>query len=260
MPNGQSQLVAPSQLPPRSQVPNCYTLVMLRQASKLLIRLLDPSFVINTCVAAPHHQHLHIQQQVVSSSYPPQESKDLSPSRRPHDYRYQQPTPEEEKRAAMALKRAQSSMESGEDGAEVRHWYDYLARYLLIPGCWTAGPVPANLLARVRPVFLYKNLRRCVNKMMTQAIERRKQEIITTGDPQPEEVGFLNHVLLPSLNFTPVLSFPIDVLDCTQDYCPAIGTISRVVGLVCQGANGHKQESRCFRGTRFETIWRRAPS
>ncbi|EUB64910.1 Paired amphipathic helix protein Sin3a [Echinococcus granulosus] len=150
--------------PSRSQVPNCYTLVMLRQASKLLIRLHDPTYVINTCVAAQQN--------------PPEASAYPSPPRI-----IPPPSPGEEARAASALKRAEVGGEH-----EIRHWYDYLARYLLIPGCWMAGPVSAALVARVRPVFLYRNVRRCVEQLTRQAVERKKEEAIATVDPQPEEV------------------------------------------------------------------------
>ncbi|CDS40373.1 paired amphipathic helix protein sin3b [Echinococcus multilocularis] len=150
--------------PSRSQVPNCYTLVMLRQASKLLIRLHDPTYVINTCVAAQQN--------------PPEASAYSPPPRI-----IPPPSPGEEARAASALKRAEVG-----DEHEIRHWYDYLARYLLIPGCWMAGPVSAALIARVRPVFLYRNVRRCVEQLTRQAVERKKEEAIATVDPQPEEV------------------------------------------------------------------------
>lgn len=150
-------------IPSRSQVPNCYTLVMLRQASKLLIRLHDPTYVINTCAAAQQNPH---------------EAPAYSPPRI-----IPPPSPGEEARAASALKRAEVG-----DEHEIRHWYDYLARYLLIPGCWMAGPISAALVARVRPVFLYRNVRRCVEQLTRQAVERRKEEAIATVDPQPEEV------------------------------------------------------------------------
>eukprot|EP00108_Taenia_solium_P012029 TsM_001224800 transcript=TsM_001224800 gene=TsM_001224800 len=151
-------------IPSRSQVPNCYTLVMLRQASKLLIRLHDPTYVINTCIAAQQNPH-----EVSAYSSPPR----IIPP----------PSPGEEARAASALKRAEVG-----DEHEIRHWYDYLARYLLIPGCWMAGPISAALVARVRPVFLYRNVRRCVEQLTRQAVERKKEEAIATVDPQPEEV------------------------------------------------------------------------
>ena len=151
-------------LPTCAQVPNCFTLVMLRQASKLLIRLQDPSYVISTCVKGPRSSH----------GIPPYSST-------PHTI--QPPSPTEEVRASNALKRAKEGCDY-----EIRHWYDYLARYLLIPNCWVAGPVSPALVARVRPVFLYRNVRRCVEQLTSQALERRKEDAVATVDPQPEEV------------------------------------------------------------------------
>ncbi|BHF57887.1 Paired amphipathic helix protein Sin3a [Sparganum proliferum] len=142
-----------------TSVPNCYAMVMLRNASKFLIRLLDPSVVLN-CTSDTHAPRCYSPVHV-----------------------HPNPAPEEGARATRALQRA-----INDSSAEARHWYDYLARYLLLPGCWTAGPLSPSVLARIRPVFLYRNVKRCVNRLTHQAVLRRQQELITTGDPQPEEV------------------------------------------------------------------------
>uniref|UniRef100_A0A0X3PJQ5 Histone deacetylase interacting domain-containing protein n=1 Tax=Schistocephalus solidus TaxID=70667 RepID=A0A0X3PJQ5_SCHSO len=142
-----------------TSVPNCYAMVMLRNASKFLIRLLDPSVVLN-CTNDSH----------APLCYSPV-------------HMHPNTAPEEGVRATHALQRA-----INDSSAEARHWYDYLAKYLLLPGCWTAGPLSPSVLARIRPVFLYRNVKRCVNRLTHQAVLRRQQELITTGDPQPEEI------------------------------------------------------------------------
>ncbi|KAL7063042.1 hypothetical protein AAHC03_01798 [Spirometra sp. Aus1] len=114
-----------------TSVPNCYAMVMLRNASKFLIRLLDPSVVLN-CTNDTHAPRCYSPVHV-----------------------HPNPAPEEGARATRALQRA-----INDSSAEARHWYDYLAR----------------------------NVKRCVNRLTHQAVLRRQQELITTGDPQPEEV------------------------------------------------------------------------
>lgn len=152
-------------IPPPESIPNCFTIVMIRQASKLLIRLNDPHYMINTYLATPP-------QSDKSTEYRESDPRIVLP-----------PSPNTEIKATRALKRA----EEGDTG-EIRSWYDYLARYLLIPGCWTAGPISARLVAEVRPVFLYRNARKCVKELTKQAVERRTSEAVVNIDPQPEEV------------------------------------------------------------------------
>lgn len=155
-------------LPSTDSIPNCYTFVMVRQASKLLIRLNDPNYMINTL------------------------NRSLPQDAESPDYEEHKPScsnitlplsPRTRVKAANAFKRAEE-----EDTGEIHSWYDYLARYLLIPGCWTAGPVSANLVAEVKPVFLYRNVRKCARRLTNQAVARRMSEAIATIDPQPEEI------------------------------------------------------------------------
>ncbi len=159
-----------------SNVPNCFSLVMLRQASKLLIRLLEPQVILNCCL-------------MPSYAPPPQPAVTVGdlpvvvpvPTPRP------EPSPEEQAQTARALERL-----AAKPDAEARHWHDYLARYVHTPGCWAAGlPRSASFCARVRPVFLYRNVRRCVDRLTQKAVRRRQQELVDTGDTQPEEVRFL---------------------------------------------------------------------
>ncbi|KAM7541323.1 hypothetical protein Aperf_G00000023147 [Anoplocephala perfoliata] len=152
-------------IPSPERIPNCFTIVMIRQASKLLIRLNDPHYMINTYLATPP-------QSIKSTEY-----RELDP------HIVLPPSPNTEVKATRALKRAE-----GGDTGEIRSWYDYLARYLLVPGCWTAGPISARLVAEVRPVFLYRNARKCVKELTKQAAERRASEAVESIDPQPEEV------------------------------------------------------------------------
>uniref|UniRef100_A0A0R3TSE7 Sin3a_C domain-containing protein n=1 Tax=Rodentolepis nana TaxID=102285 RepID=A0A0R3TSE7_RODNA len=155
-------------LPSADSIPNCYTFVMVRQASKLLIRLNDPNYMLNAL------------------------NRSLSQDVEPFDYEERKPScsssvlplsPRTRVKAANAFKRAIE-----EETGEIHSWYDYLARYLLIPGCWTAGPVSANLVAEVKPVFLYRNVRKYVKRLTNQAVARRMSEAIATIDPQPEEI------------------------------------------------------------------------
>ncbi|VDL18018.1 unnamed protein product [Hymenolepis diminuta] len=155
-------------LPSADSIPNCYTFVMVRQASKLLIRLNDPNYMINTL------------------------NRSLPQDAESPDYEEHKPScsnitlplsPRTRVKAANAFKRAEE-----ENTGEIHSWYDYLARYLLIPGCWTAGPVSANLVAEVKPVFLYRNVRKCAKRLTNQAVARRMSEAIATIDPQPEEI------------------------------------------------------------------------
>ncbi|VDK87216.1 unnamed protein product [Dibothriocephalus latus] len=114
--------------------------------------------------------------------------------------------------------------------AEARHWYDYLAKYLLLPGCWTAGPLSSSVLARIRPVFLYRNVKRCVNRLTQQAVLRRQQELITTGDPQPEEM------LLRRLSETSETPLQIDEQpELAASSSPEAATPSHVPGVGLKG-------------------------
>uniref|UniRef100_A0A183AH49 Sin3a_C domain-containing protein n=1 Tax=Echinostoma caproni TaxID=27848 RepID=A0A183AH49_9TREM len=65
-----------------------------------------------------------------------------------------------------------------------RHWSDYLYAHLL----WTSGYMPHNVARHIRPVFLYRTVRRCMNALTRAAYRRRQQELVDTGDTQPEEL------------------------------------------------------------------------
>ncbi|KAF5398402.1 Histone deacetylase interacting [Paragonimus heterotremus] len=147
-------------------IPNCYAMVMLTEASTLLIRLVLPSttpegcesgIISHSCPAA--HQSFH-------------------------------PVASTLDRDHTLSKRIICS------NAPARHWHDYLTAHLV----WTLGYVPQSIITLIRPVFLYRTVRRCVKALTQRACRKRQQQLIDTGDTQPEEL------LLKSIN-------PCDRLD-----------------------------------------------
>ncbi|KAF8569084.1 hypothetical protein P879_01231 [Paragonimus westermani] len=147
-------------------IPNCYAMVMLTEASTLLIRLVLPTITPEGCDS-----------EIISHSCPAT-----------HQGFHQ---------AATTLDRDHTmSKRIICSNAPARHWHDYLRAHLV----WTLGYVPQSIINLVRPVFLYRTVRRCVKALAQRAFRRRQQQLIDTGDTQPEEL------LLKSIN-------PCDRLD-----------------------------------------------
>ncbi|CAL8109151.1 unnamed protein product [Calicophoron daubneyi] len=140
-------------------LPNCYALVMLKEASTMLIRLIEPSIHSDKCDVESAQHVCPVSHQAHWNVHTSQASE--SPSKLAAD----------EKRGLGLDKPA-------------RHWFDYLAAHLI----WTLGYVPHNIGSRIRPVFLYRTVRRCVNALTRRAYLRRQQQLVETGDTQPEEI------------------------------------------------------------------------
>ncbi|TPP64857.1 Paired amphipathic helix protein Sin3a [Fasciola gigantica] len=138
-------------------LPNCYALVMLNEASTMLIRLVIPTTCPSTCDAA---------------ETPPQP---CMVHHMPH-----WPT--------CITQQSASTDCTGNVGlfhqTPARHWADYMNAHLL----WTTGYMPHNIARHIRPVFLYRTVRRCMNALTRTAYRRRQQELVDTGDTQPEEL------------------------------------------------------------------------
>lgn len=140
-------------------LPNCYALVMLNEASTMLIRLVAPTTCPPNCDIAETQLRSCMVHHMVH--WP-----------------------------SCAIQQSTSTMDSsGNVGlfhqTPARHWADYMNAHLL----WTTGYMPQNIARNIRPVFLYRTVRRCMNALMRTAYRRRQQELVETGDTQPEEVS-----------------------------------------------------------------------
>ncbi|KAA3680626.1 paired amphipathic helix protein Sin3a [Paragonimus westermani] len=118
-------------------IPNCYAMVMLTEASTLLIRLVLPTITPEGCDLG-----------IISHSCPATH-QGFHPATTTLD------------RDHTLSKRIICS------NAPARHWHDYLRAHLV----WTLGTV-----------------RRCVKALAQRAFRKRQQQLIDTGDTQPEEL------------------------------------------------------------------------
>uniref|UniRef100_A0A5K4F1Y2 HDAC_interact domain-containing protein n=1 Tax=Schistosoma mansoni TaxID=6183 RepID=A0A5K4F1Y2_SCHMA len=143
--------------------PNCFLIVVLSESSTMLIRLMKPVHSTklegeksyDSCFPYSSHATLNPHSLLVSSEDPGIVDREV------HLHR-----------------------ENLKSNLSIRHWYDYLTTYL----SWTIGYVPHSICSRIRPVFLYRNVRRCVNALTRDALQRRQQLLVDTGDIQPEEI------------------------------------------------------------------------
>ncbi|GAA56196.1 paired amphipathic helix protein Sin3a [Clonorchis sinensis] len=131
-----------------NNIPNCYAIVMLSEASTMLIRLISPT------VGSAGYDSSTVPHVCLSSHRPAYPAPSSAPS-------------------------ASSVAPSG----PARHWFDYLNAHLV----WTIGYVPRDVYSHIRPVFLYRTVRRCVKALTYAAYRRRQQQLVETGDTQPEE-------------------------------------------------------------------------
>ncbi|TGZ73185.1 hypothetical protein CRM22_001663 [Opisthorchis felineus] len=132
-----------------NNIPNCYAIVMLSEASTMLIRLISPTVgsAAYDSSTVPH---------VCSSTHRP----------------------------AYPAPSSAPSASSVAPSGPARHWFDYLNAHLV----WTIGYVPRDVYSHIRPVFLYRTVRRCVKALTYAAYRRRQQQLVETGDTQPEEL------------------------------------------------------------------------
>ncbi|CAH8841345.1 unnamed protein product [Trichobilharzia szidati] len=135
--------------------PNCYLIVVLSEASTMLIRLMKPAHPTK-CESEKGHDACFYSNHI---NFIPSDTS--NPSDREFLHR-----------------------EKLKSGVSIRHWHDYLTTHL----SWTLGYVPHNICSRILPVFLYRTVRRCVNALTRTALQRRQQLVIQTGDTQPEEI------------------------------------------------------------------------
>ncbi|KAH8859958.1 Paired amphipathic helix protein Sin3a [Schistosoma japonicum] len=146
-----------------SSWPNCFLIVVLSEASTMLIRLIKPVHSTqcegekghDLCFPYSGHTNFIPHSLSVSSIDP-----------------------------GITDRKIHLHNENFKPNPSIRHWYDYLTTHL----SWTIGYVPHSICSRIRPVFLYRNVRRCVNALTRNALQRRQQLLIDTGDVQPEEV------------------------------------------------------------------------
>ncbi|CAH8605591.1 unnamed protein product [Dicrocoelium dendriticum] len=130
-----------------TNVPNCYAIVMLTEASALLIRLISPINIEGSLSDSMPH--------ICNASH--------------RDFNSGQPS----------LGKQSLTLD-----VPAKRWLDYLATHLV----WTLGFIPRDVVSRVRPVFLYRTVRRCIRSLTRSAYHRRRQELVDTGDTQPEEL------------------------------------------------------------------------
>lgn len=132
-----------------NNIPNCYAIVMLSEASTMLIRLISPT------VGSAGYDSSTVPHVCLSSHRPAYPAPSSAPS-------------------------TSSVAPSG----PARHWFGYLNAHLV----WTIGYVPRDVYSHIRPVFLYRTVRRCVKALTYAAYRRRQQQLVETGDTQPEEL------------------------------------------------------------------------
>lgn len=143
--------------------PNCFLMVVLSESSTMLIRLMKPMHSTkiegeksyDSCFPHSGHTKLNPHSLLVTSDDP-----------------------------GIVDGEVRLHRENLKSNFSIRHWYDYLTTHL----SWTIGYVPHSICSRIRPVFLYRNVRRCVNALTHDALQRRQQLLVDTGDIQPEEV------------------------------------------------------------------------
>lgn len=155
---GHSSCTAPGST---SSMPNCFLLITLSEASAVLIRLIDPVM----CREQPDGRV----NRFVSSAEGCLNSGPIADKVLPV------------RNQGMNLP------------GPARHWSDYLTAHFI----WTMGhTVPERVSSLIKPVFLYRTVRCCVDKLTRIACLKRQQDLVTTGDTQPEEVSTLNAILM----------------------------------------------------------------
>lgn len=170
--------------------PNCYLMVMMSEASSVFIRLMHP-ISLNKCDKAKNHLVCHshtCNSHMIPMDVHNDEDGDIINNNHLSDIVHNDgiistngvsPAYVDQK---LVLHRKHFKVDS-----PIRHWYDYLTVHL----SWTLGYVPHNIFSRIRPVFLYRTVRRCINSLTKEALVRRQQELVDTGDTQPEEVIYI---------------------------------------------------------------------
>ncbi|VEL20750.1 unnamed protein product [Protopolystoma xenopodis] len=175
-----------------AQPPNCYVIVTLKEASRMFIHL-DMHYQHSLDQRRPPRPSRTSPEHLVSPglSVGTDSSQSISfmhqSGNRVNDASLKLRAAAAAAAAAVALERL-----AGQPDAPARHWLDYLARYLCLPSVgWssTSVPISPRLCARIRPVFLYRNVKKCVDRLTRQAMHRRCRQLISTGDVQPEELA-----------------------------------------------------------------------